>query len=48
VSSSEALDVFHWAMYPTLYRGIAVAIKMVKDSPEFFVIVDFVVTHNHN
>jgi len=37
VASSEALDVLHWAMRPTSYRCIAMAIEIVVDLPAFFV-----------
>jgi len=37
VASSEALDVIHWAMPPTSYRCIAMAIEIVVDLPAFFV-----------
>jgi hypothetical protein len=40
VASSEALDVLYWAMRPTLYRCITMAIKIARDSPEFFVAVN--------
>ncbi len=35
VASSEALDVLHWAMFPALYRCIAMAIEIVTDLPAF-------------
>jgi hypothetical protein len=37
---SEALDVLHQAMHPTLYHRIPMAIKIASDSPAFFVVVD--------
>jgi hypothetical protein len=40
VASSEALDVLHWAMCPTLYCHICTAIKNASYSPTFFVIAD--------
>jgi len=46
VASSEALDVLHWAMHPTLYRSIRMAIKIPSDLPEFFVVIDFIVHDN--
>jgi len=39
-ASSEALDMLHQAMHPTLYRYIAMAIEIAIDSPAFFVAVD--------
>jgi len=38
VASSEALDVIHWAMRPTSYRCIAMAIEIVVNLPAFFVL----------
>jgi hypothetical protein len=35
VASSEALDVLHRAMHPTLYRCIAMAIEIVVNFPFF-------------
>ena len=35
---SEALDVLHLAMCPASYRCIAMAIEIVVDLPEFFVL----------
>jgi len=40
VSSSEAPDVLHWEMCPSVYRCIAMAIKIAINSPAFFVAVD--------
>jgi hypothetical protein len=40
VASSEALDMLNWAMHPTSYRCIAMAIEIAIDSPAFFVAVD--------
>jgi hypothetical protein len=37
VALSEALDVIHWAMRPTSYRCITMAIKIVVKLPAFFV-----------
>jgi len=37
VASSEAWDVLHRAMRPTLYRCIAMATEIVVDLPAFFV-----------
>jgi hypothetical protein len=37
VASSEALDVLHRAMRPTLYRCIAMAIEIVVNLPALFV-----------
>jgi hypothetical protein len=40
VASSEALDMFHWAMRPALYRCIAMAIEIAINPPAFVVAVD--------
>ena len=40
VASSEALNMLHRAMCPTLYRYIAMAIEIAINSPAFFVAVD--------
>ena len=39
VASSEALDVLHRAMCPTLYRHICMAIEIASNLPTFFVVV---------
>jgi len=48
VGSSDAQDVLHRAMCPTLHRHIRMmAIKIVSDSPAFFVdVVDLLFAHN--
>jgi hypothetical protein len=46
VASRIALDVIHWAMRIMGYRCIAMAIKTANNLSAFFIIVDFVVTHN--
>jgi hypothetical protein len=48
MASSEALVVLHWLMRPASYLCIRMAIKIVSNSPAFFVIVDFVVAHKHS
>jgi hypothetical protein len=48
VASSEAQDVLHWAMCPTLHRRIHMAIEIASDSPAFFVIVNLLFAHNDN
>jgi hypothetical protein len=40
VALSEAPDVLHWEMRPTLYRCIAMAIEIASYSPAFLVAVD--------
>jgi len=40
VASSEAPDVFHWAMRPALYRCIAMLIEIAIDSPAYVDAVD--------
>ncbi len=47
-SFEQSLDVLHQAMRLALYRCIAMAIEIVVNLPAFFVVVDFVVGHNHN
>jgi hypothetical protein len=46
-ASMKALDVLRWAMCPTLYRCIRMAIEIASNLPAFLVIVDFVVGYNH-
>jgi len=46
VALSEALDVLYWAMRPTLYRRIRMAIKIASDLPAFFVIADSLLPTN--
>jgi hypothetical protein len=48
VASSEALDVQYWAMCPTLYCRICMAINITSNLPAIVCIVDFVVAHNHS
>jgi hypothetical protein len=45
VASSEAQDVLHWAMRPTLYRCICMVIEITSTFPAFFVFVDSVVAN---
>ncbi len=40
VALSEALDVLHWGMRLVSYCCIAMAIKIARDSPAFFVAVN--------
>jgi hypothetical protein len=47
VASSKAWDVLNWAMRTALYRPIRMAIGIVSNLPAFFVVVDFIVGHNH-
>jgi hypothetical protein len=47
VALHEATDALHWAMCIALYPPGGMAIKMLVDLPEFFVILDSVVNHNH-
>jgi hypothetical protein len=46
--SSEARDVLYWAMHPALYRRIHMVIKIARNSPAFFVMVDFDPFHYHS
>jgi len=46
-SSSEAQDVLRWAIRPTYYRCICMAIEIAGNPPAFFIIIDFVVAQNH-
>jgi hypothetical protein len=48
VASSEALDVLRPAMHPASYRRIRMAIKIASDAFAFFIVLDFVVGHNHS
>jgi len=45
-TSSEAQDVLHRVMHPTLHRRIPMAIKIASDSPAFSVVVDSLFAHN--
>jgi hypothetical protein len=38
VTSSESLDVLHWAMHPTLYRCICMAIYIASNCPAFLLL----------
>ncbi len=44
----EATDALHLAMHIALYRPGSMVIEIVIDLPAFFVIVDFIVAHNHS
>jgi hypothetical protein len=46
VASSEALDKLHQAMCPALYHRICMVIKIPRNSPAFFAIVDYLFAHN--
>jgi hypothetical protein len=46
VASSKAPDVIHRAMRPESYRLTRIAIKIARDSPAFFVVVDLFFAHN--
>jgi hypothetical protein len=48
VASSEALDVLHRAMYPTLHRHICMVmvIEIASTMPAFFVVADYLFAHN--
>jgi hypothetical protein len=46
VASSEAWDVLHWVMCPTLYLRIRMVIEIISTFPAFFVVVDSVVANN--
>jgi hypothetical protein len=48
VASSKAWDVLHRAMHPTLYRRICMAIKITSNSPELFVVANFIAGHNRS
>jgi hypothetical protein len=48
VALHEVTDVLHWAMRPALYRRIHMAINIASNLPAFFVVIDFVVGHNHS
>jgi hypothetical protein len=48
VALHEATDALHWAMLIAPYCPGGMGIKIVVDLPAFFVIVDFVVAHNHS
>jgi hypothetical protein len=46
VASSEAQDVLHRAMCPTLHRRIRMAIKIASDSPVFCIVINSLFAHN--
>ncbi len=48
VASSKAWDMLHWAMCPTLYRHIRMAIEIASNLPEFVVVADFIVGLNRS
>jgi hypothetical protein len=48
VASHEATDALHQAMRIVPYRLGSMGIKIVVNLPAFFVIVAFVVAHNHS
>jgi len=43
VAWSEALDVLHWVVCPTLYRHVYMAIKIARDLPALFVVTHLLV-----
>jgi hypothetical protein len=47
VDLHEATDALHWAMCPASHRRIRMVIEIASVSHVFFVIVNFVVCHNH-
>jgi hypothetical protein len=46
--SSEARDVLYWAMHPALYRRIHMVIKIARNLPAIFVMVNFDPSHYHS
>ncbi len=48
VTSGVAMDMPHWAMPPVLPGRTAVAIKTANNGAHSFVIIDFVINHNHS
>jgi hypothetical protein len=46
LASSKAWDVLRWAMHPALYCCIRKVIKIARNFPTFFVIVDSIVANN--
>jgi hypothetical protein len=48
VAPSEALNVLHWAMRPTLYHRICMVIEITSNFPEISIVVDSVVTQNNS
>jgi hypothetical protein len=48
VASSKAWDVLHWAMRPASYHCICMANKIASNLPSFFVVVNFIIGHNHS
>jgi hypothetical protein len=48
VASGVALDIPHWAMPSVLPGRTAVTIKTANNGGHSFVIIDFVINHNHS
>jgi hypothetical protein len=48
VASGVALDMLHWAMPSVLPGRTAVAIETANNRGHSFVIIDFVINHNHS
>jgi hypothetical protein len=48
VASRKAWDVIHWAMCPASYHCIRMAMEIASNLPPFFVVVNFIVGHNHS
>ena len=46
VASSEAQDVLHQAMCPTLHRHIRMAIEIISNLPALFIVVNLLFAHN--
>jgi hypothetical protein len=45
---ASAWDVLHWAMSPVSYRHICMAIKIARDLPAFFVVINLIVGQNRS
>jgi hypothetical protein len=48
VASGVALDMPHWAMLSVLPGRTAVAIETANNGGHSFVIINFVISHNHS
>jgi hypothetical protein len=47
VALHEATDALHWVMHPASHRRICMVIEIASVRRVFFVVIDFVLDHNH-
>jgi hypothetical protein len=48
VALHEATGALHWAMHPALHHRICKAINFASNLPAFFVVGNFIVSHNRS